>query len=33
MPWPMFHNMTDHQLTAIYEYLSAIPCLELSGPE
>lgn len=27
MPWPTFHNMTDHQLTAIYEYLSAIPCL------
>ncbi|HEV2577707.1 MAG TPA: hypothetical protein VGU25_10890 [Acidobacteriaceae bacterium] len=27
MPWPVFHNMTDHQLTAIYEYLSAIPCL------
>ncbi len=22
-----FHNMTDHQLNAIYEYLSAIPCL------
>jgi hypothetical protein len=30
MPWPTFHNMTDHQLTAIYEYLSAIPCLESS---
>ena len=27
MPWPVFHNMTDHQLDAIYEYLSAIPCL------
>ncbi len=27
MPWPTFHNMTDHQLNAIYEYLSAIPCL------
>lgn len=27
MPWPAFHNMTDHQLDAIYEYLSAIPCL------
>jgi hypothetical protein len=27
MPWPAFRNMTDHQLTAIYEYLSAIPCL------
>jgi hypothetical protein len=28
MPWPVFHNMTDHQLDAIYEYLSSIPCLE-----
>lgn len=28
MPWPTFHNMTDHQIAAIYEYLSAIPCLE-----
>jgi hypothetical protein len=26
MPWPVFHNLTDHQLDAIYEYLSAIPC-------
>ena len=30
MPWPVFHNMTDHQLEAIYEYLSSIPCVE--GP-
>jgi hypothetical protein len=28
MPWPTFHNMTDHDLRAIYEYLSTIPCLE-----
>lgn len=28
MPWPVFANMTDHQLDAIYEYLSAIPCLD-----
>ena len=28
MPWPVHHNMTDHQIDAIYEYLSAIPCLE-----
>lgn len=28
MPWPTFHNMTDHDIRAIYEYLSAIPCLE-----
>lgn len=30
MPWPVFHNMTDHQIDAIYEYLSAIPCI--AGP-
>jgi hypothetical protein len=30
MPWPVFQNMTDHQLEAIYEYLSAIPCI--AGP-
>jgi hypothetical protein len=28
MPWPTFHNMTDHELDAIYEYLSAIPCID-----
>jgi hypothetical protein len=28
MPWPAFQNMTDHDLRAIYEYLSAIPCIE-----
>lgn len=28
MPWPLFHNMTDHQMEAIYEYLSAIPCID-----
>jgi hypothetical protein len=31
MPWPVFHNMTDHQLRAIYEYLSAIPCIANPG--
>ena len=30
MPWPQFQNMTEHDLRAIYEYLSAIPCIE--GP-
>jgi hypothetical protein len=30
MPWPRFQYMTDHQLKAVYEYLSAIPCIE--GP-
>jgi len=28
MPWPTYQNMTDHDLRAIYEYLSAIPCIE-----
>jgi hypothetical protein len=31
MPWPAFRNMTDHDLRAIYEYLSAIPCIESPG--
>lgn len=30
MPWPTFQNMTEHDIRAIYEYLSAIPCIE--GP-
>jgi hypothetical protein len=30
MPWPTFQNMTDHDLRAIYEYLSSIPCI--TGP-
>lgn len=28
MPWPSFQNMTDHDILAIYTYLSAIPCIE-----
>ena len=31
MPWPALSNMTDHDLLAIYTYLSAIPCVE-GGP-
>ena len=31
MRWPSFRNMTDRQLTAIYAYLSTVPCLE-GGP-
>jgi hypothetical protein len=27
MPWPVYGQMTDHDLRAIYEYLSAIPSL------
>lgn len=30
MPWPVHHNMTTHDIRAIYEYLSAIPCI--AGP-
>jgi len=30
MPWGNFQNMTDHDLRAIDEYLSDIPCIE--GP-
>jgi hypothetical protein len=26
MPWPVYTNMTDRDLLAIYTYLSAIPC-------
>jgi hypothetical protein len=28
MPWPAYVNMTEHDLRAIYEYLSAIPHAE-----
>jgi hypothetical protein len=28
MPWPLLHNMTDHQIEAIYEYLTVIPCID-----
>ncbi len=30
MPWTAFQSMTEHQMRAIYEYVSAIPCI--SGP-
>jgi hypothetical protein len=30
MPWPALKDLTDHDLRAIYEYLSAIPCI--AGP-
>src|SRR6516225_2205856 len=30
MVWPNFQDMTDHDIRAIYEYLSAIPCI--AGP-
>ena len=28
MRWPSFQDMTDRDLKAIYEYLSAIPCID-----
>lgn len=30
MPWVTFSHMTDHDIEAIYEYLSAIPCIDNS---
>jgi hypothetical protein len=30
MPWPIFQNLTRRDIKAIYEYLSAVPCI--SGP-
>lgn len=32
MPWPVHQNMTDHDLRAIYEFLSAIPCIDTDIP-
>jgi len=28
MPWPTYHNMTERDLGAIYQYLSCIPHAE-----
>lgn len=28
MPWPNFQDLSDHDIEAIYEYLSAIPCID-----
>jgi hypothetical protein len=28
MPWPTFSNMSDNDIAAIYQYLSAIPCID-----
>jgi hypothetical protein len=30
MPWPVFHNLSVSDITAIYEYLSTIPCIDNS---
>lgn len=32
MRWPSFRSMTDRQITAIYEYLSAVPCIQGADP-
>ena len=32
MPWPAFSHMSDHELLAIYTYLTAIPCLSTGNP-
>jgi len=32
MPWPIYSNMTDHEIRAIYEYLKAIPCIQGNYP-
>jgi hypothetical protein len=31
MPWPVYGNMSDDDLAAIYEYLKAIPCISNAG--
>lgn len=31
MPWPIYRNMSDGDLSAIYEYLTAIPHAEPAG--
>ncbi len=28
MPWPVFHQLSDDDIEAVYEYLSAIPCID-----
>jgi hypothetical protein len=33
MPWPVFRNMTDRDILAVYEYLRAIPPLAPPIPE
>ena len=31
MPWPVYANMSDKDIQAIYEYLKAIPCISHAG--
>ncbi|HEX8712387.1 MAG TPA: hypothetical protein VF730_10975 [Terracidiphilus sp.] len=32
MPWPNLRNLSDYDLSAIYEYLSTIPCVQGNDP-
>jgi hypothetical protein len=32
MPWPNFQALSDNDLRAIYEYLSAVPCIHGNYP-
>ncbi len=32
MRWPSFRDMTDRQIMAIYQYLSAVPCIQGADP-
>jgi hypothetical protein len=32
MPWPNYRKLSDHDLRAIYEYLSTIPCVQGNYP-
>jgi hypothetical protein len=32
MRWPAFRHMSDRQITAIYQYLSAVPCIQGADP-
>jgi hypothetical protein len=31
MPWPVYTNMSDDDIRAVYEYLRAIPCISHAG--
>ncbi len=33
MPWPNLQNLTDRQITAVYTFLTAIPCLQGYDPD
>ncbi len=33
MPWPVFQDMNDHDIRAIYEYLRSIPSIDTGGED